>query len=177
MTDGGSHFNNGEVWAWCEAQGTTHHVTAAYVPWINGLVKNVNGKLLGQLKRLCSPGLGEDNYEHVKPENITRAWPDHFDTAICQLNECIIPSLQFSPKKLLLGFVINTTCTPLAVSITEPAQYDVTIQMTYVDQQQLDGTDRTALHTVKWKAAFDLKILKTNTREIMFERNQLVQVY
>ncbi|KAI9569553.1 hypothetical protein HD554DRAFT_1991098, partial [Boletus coccyginus] len=108
--------------------------TAAYAPWINRLVENVNGKLLGWLKRLCSPGLGKDDYEHVKPENITRAWPDHFNTAIRQLNECIIPSLQFSPKELLLGFIVNITRTPPTVSITEPVQHDVIIQMMYVDQ-------------------------------------------
>ena len=112
MMDGGSHFNNSNVCAWCKAQDTMHHVTTAYAPWINSLVENANGKLLERSKHLCSPGLGKDDYEQVKPENITRAWPDHFDTAICQLNERIIPSLQFSPKELLLSFVVNTTHTP-----------------------------------------------------------------
>ena len=139
MTAGGSHFNNSDVHAWCKAQDTTHHVTAAYAPWINGLVENANGKLLGLLKCLCSPGLREDDYKQVKPEDITRAWPDHFNTAICQLNEQIIPSLQFSPKELLLGFVVNTTHTPPPILVTEPTQHDVTIQTAYIDQQRLDG--------------------------------------
>jgi transposase InsO family protein len=47
MTDGGSHFDNGEVRAWCAAHNTTHQVIVAYSPWINGLVENANGKLLG----------------------------------------------------------------------------------------------------------------------------------
>lgn len=47
MTDGGTHFNNGEVRAWCEANGTAHQVVAVYAPWVNGLVENANGKLLG----------------------------------------------------------------------------------------------------------------------------------
>jgi transposase InsO family protein len=177
MTDGGSHFNNGDVRSWCEAQGTTHQVVAAYAPWINGLVENANGKLLGRLKHLCSPGLGEDNYEHVKPESIAKAWPDHFDAAIRQLNERIVPSLQFSPKELLLGFVVNTAHTPPATSSMEPTHQDITAQMAYVDQQRLDGANRAALHAIKRKAAFDRKVLRTNAGEVIFESDQLVQVY
>ena len=135
MADRGSHFNNRDVCAWCEAQGTTHHGVTAYAPWINGLVENANRKLLGQLKRLCSPSLGEDDYESVKPEDITKTWPDHFDVAIRQLNKHIIPSLQFSPKELLLGFVVNTTRTPTTTVTAQPSQHDVNIQMLYVDQQ------------------------------------------
>ena len=48
MMDGGTHFNNGDVQVWCEANGTSHQVVAAYAPWVNGLVENANGKLLGQ---------------------------------------------------------------------------------------------------------------------------------
>ena len=130
-----SHFNNGDVCAWCEVQGTTHHGVMAYALWINGLVKNANRKLLGRLKCLCSPSLGEDDYESVKPEDITKTWPDHFDATIRQLNERIIPSLQFSPKELLLGFIINTTRTPTTTATAQPSQHDVNIQMLYVDQQ------------------------------------------
>jgi hypothetical protein len=111
------------------------------------------------LKRLCSPGLGEDNYEHVKPESIAKAWPDHFDAAIHQLNERIVPSLQFLPKELLLGFVVNTAHTPPATSSMEPTHQDITAQMAYVDQQRLDGANRAALHAIKRKAAFDRKVL------------------
>lgn len=108
MTDGSSHFNNRDIHTWCEAQGTTHHIVVAYALWINGLVENANRKLPGQLKHLSSPGLGKDNYKCAKPEDITKAWLDHFDAAICQLNKHIIPSLQFSLKELLLGFIVNT---------------------------------------------------------------------
>ena len=47
MTDRGTHFNNGEVRAWCKANRTAHQVVAAYAPWVNSLVENANGKLLG----------------------------------------------------------------------------------------------------------------------------------
>ena len=92
MTDGGMHFNNGDVWAWCEANETTHQVVAAYALWVNGLVENANGKLLGRLKQLCSPRLREDEYHEVKQEEIAKMWPDHFDAAVEQLNERIIPA-------------------------------------------------------------------------------------
>ena len=177
MTDGGSHFNNGDVRTWCEAQGITHHVVVAYAPWINGLVENANRKLLGRLKCLSSPGLGEDDYECAKPEDITKAWPDHFDAAIRQLNECIIPSLQFSPKELLLGFVVNTARTPPITLTSKPTQHDVTVQMAYINQQCLDGANHTALHAAKRKAAFDRKVQRTNAEEVVFTEDQLVQVY
>jgi hypothetical protein len=82
MTDGGSHFDNRDVCAWCTAHDSNHQVVAAYSPCVNGLVENANGKLLGRLKWLCSPSLGEDEYEDVRAEDISQAWPDHFDSAI-----------------------------------------------------------------------------------------------
>lgn len=72
MTDGGTHFNNGEVRAWCEANKATHQVVAAYAPWVNSLVENANGKLLGRLKCLCSPGLGEDEYKERDHTSMAR---------------------------------------------------------------------------------------------------------
>jgi hypothetical protein len=135
MTDGGSHFNNGDVKAWCAAHSTNHHVMAAYSPWINGLVENANGKLLVRLKCLCSLGLGEDEYEDVRAENLAWTWPDQFDTAIHQLNERIIPAFKFSPKELLLGLVVNTTPTTITNADTAPNASDISIQMAYVDQQ------------------------------------------
>jgi transposase InsO family protein len=71
MTDGGSHFDNGDIHAWCTAHDSNHQVVAAYSPWVNGLVENTNRKLLGQLKQLCSLNLGEDEYEDVRAEDIS----------------------------------------------------------------------------------------------------------
>jgi hypothetical protein len=154
-----------------------HQVAAAYSPWINGLVENANGKLIGRLKRLCSPGLGEDEYENAKGEELTWRWPDYFDTAIQQLNERIIPAFQFSPKELLLGLVINTTPTLFADTNTEPTLSEVSVQMAYVDQQRLDGASHAASHTTKRKATFDKRVLQSHAGEVIFESGQLVQVY
>ena len=172
MTDGGSHFNNGDVRTWCKANGTGHHVVAAYAPWINGLVENANGQLLGRLKCLCSPELGEDTASDTKPEDITRAWPDHFDNAIRQLNEHIILVFRFSPKELLLGLVVNTTLTPLSTAITEPSNSEVDVQMAYVNQQCLDTADRTALHATKRKAAFDRIVKQSKAGEVICIRKR-----
>ena len=177
MTDGGSHFNNGDVRAWCEANGTEQRITAAYAPWINGLVEGANALLLGRLHRLCSPGLGEDDYEHVAPDNITRAWPDHFDTAIRQLNERIVPALQLSPKELLLGFVVNTTATPESDSTTELTSEMVDIQAAYVNQQRLDGASRIATHAAQRKAIFDRRVERSKAGHVVFKPGQLVQIY
>ena len=177
MTDGGTHFNNGDVRVWCEANGTSHQVVAAYAPWVNGLVENANGKLLGQLKHLCSPELGEDEYQEVQPGDITNAWPDHFDVAIRHLNERIIPAFQFSPKELLLRFIVNTTCTHTDTAIQEPSPQDADVHLTYVEQQCLDAMDLTAVHTIKRKLKFDQRVILSRTGEVAFDEGQLVQVY
>jgi hypothetical protein len=177
MTDRGSHFDNGEVHAWCSAHNVKHHVVAAYSPWINGLVENANRKLLGRLKQNCSPGLGEDEYELTKAEDLTWAWPDHFDTTIHQLNECIIPAFKFSLKELLLGIVINTIPTPLSDASVAPSTSEVNIHMAYVDQQWLDGANHTAAHSMRQKDTFDKKVVQSYAGEVIFKPGQLVQVY
>ena len=177
MTDEGSHFNNGDVRTWCEANGTGHHVVAVYAPWINGLVENANGQLLGRLKHLCSPELGEDTASDTKPEDITRAWPDHFDNAIRQLNERIILAFKFSSKEHLLGLIVNTTLTPLSTAIAEPSNSEVDVQIAYINQQHLNAADHMALHATKCKAAFDCIVKQSKAGEVVFKKDQLVQVY
>ncbi|KIM67400.1 hypothetical protein SCLCIDRAFT_108324 [Scleroderma citrinum Foug A] len=135
MTDGGMHFNNGDIQAWCEANETSHQVVAAYAPWVNGLVENANGKLLGRLKCLCSSELGEDKYQ--EGGDITNAWPDHFNAAIQHLNKRVIPAFQFSPKELLLGFVVNTTHTQTDIVVQEPSQQDMDDHLAYIKQKLL----------------------------------------
>jgi len=46
MTDGGSHFKNGEVDTFCDDNNIQHITTAAYAPWVNGLVESTNNLLL-----------------------------------------------------------------------------------------------------------------------------------
>jgi transposase InsO family protein len=54
MSDGGKHFHNSEVKEFCMKWSCKTHVTAAYSPWINGLIKGTNKLLLHILKQLCT---------------------------------------------------------------------------------------------------------------------------
>src|SRR5882762_6138136 len=107
LSDGGSYFDFIEVRSFCESIGTKHHVVAAYAPWLNGLLERSNGILLNALKRLCTPGLGEDDYKSMATKDIPSSWPNHLDTAIKNLLDRILPSLKFSPNELLLGLPLN----------------------------------------------------------------------
>ena len=177
MTDGGSHFNNGEVKGWCVANSMEHRVTAAYAPWVNGLMENANGLLLGRLRRLCNGEAGGEDNSGPLPPDVDRNWPDHFDTAVRQLNECIIPSLHFSPKELLLGYVINTVRTPATTLDKEPGPADSDVHLVYADQQPLDATDHATLPATQRKAVFDQSVLSSSMGEVIFTHDQLVQVH
>jgi len=100
--------------------------------WINGLIEGMNAKLLGRLKRLCSPDLGEDEYNAM---DVPASWPDHLEEAIECPNNCILPNLKFSPNELILGIVINTKHTPADQTDKEVSTDEVEVQMAYVEQQ------------------------------------------
>ena len=154
MSDQGTHFDCQEVRDACEKWEGKTHTVAAYSPWINGLVEGTNKLLIHILKRLCTPGLGEDDYDKM---DLPKNWPDHFDEAIHSLNHRILPSLRFSLKELLLGMAINTSPTPITTSTQEPSASDTSIHMPYAAQQQLDGYVTAVKHSAKQKAAFDKK--------------------
>jgi len=151
MTDGGQHFNNEVVKEYCAKWSCTHHVVAAYSPWINGLVEGTNKLLLHVLKRLCAPSLGEDNTTEDNWQKLPKTWPDHLDDAIRALNNRLLPALKFTPKELLLGLVIDTKRTELMYSTTEPVTVDAATHMVYVAQQRLDGYDEAVCHAIKRK--------------------------
>lgn len=176
-TDGESHFDNREVKAWCEARRVQHHVVAAYAPWVNGLVESTNRQLLGRLCRMCSPGLDDVGTMDARPEDVARTWPDHFNDAICHLNEHIIPAIQFSPKELLLGLVVNTTRMPLVIAAEKPCEEDTNIHFAYVAQQRLDASDLHTLRAQKQKINFDDRVLLLKQGVVMFEKGDLVQVH
>lgn len=177
MTDGGKHFDNNEVRAYCEDWSTSHHVIAAYSPWVNGLVEGTNKLLLHVLKRLCAPNLDEDSYDEINWDKLPKQWPDHLDEAIRCLNYRLLPAFKFSPKELLLGLVINTPRTPLSDSSSVLNVGDVNTQIAYVAQQQLDGYEAAILHALKRKETFDRRVRNSAAGEVTFEKGQLVQVY
>ncbi|KIK58486.1 hypothetical protein GYMLUDRAFT_111614, partial [Collybiopsis luxurians FD-317 M1] len=105
MSDGGSHFDNREVDVFCKKWGVKHHVTLAYLPWVNSLVEGTNKLLLHILKRLCAPELGEDSEEFMSMGwgSLPSLWPEFLDKAIWILNMCILPAFRFLLKELLFG--------------------------------------------------------------------------
>ena len=178
MVDGGSHFNNNEVKEFCKERGIKLHIVAKYSPWVNGLVEGTNKILLGILKRLCAPDLGEDEYELITDfTDLPKNWPDHLDEAVRQLNRRILPSLKFSPNELAFGLVVNTNRTDPDIVATEPTVEEVNLHMAYVEQQNLDSQAQTVLHANNRKAVFDRNVVKKHPKEIIFKRGELVQVY
>ena len=164
MTDGGPEFDNMEVWEFCESRGIKLHIVPMYSPWISGLVEGMNKILLGRLKRLCTPDLGEDEYDVMDvPEN----WPDHLDEAIRLLNRWILPLLKFSPNELLLGLIVNTPATLVDIVDGPVTHEEVSLQSAYVNQQQLDGYSQIVENAHHRKEAFNKKVVARAPHEVI----------
>jgi len=177
MVDGGSHFNCIEVQDYCESIGSKLHVMAAYAPWLNGLLEGSNGILLNALKRLCTPGLGEDDYENMALKDLPSNWPEYLDIAIKHLNDRILPSLKYSPNELLLGLVVNSRRADLPEDIRAPTEQEVALHLALVEQQRLDGYTATVDHAIKRKNVFDTKLRQRAPRNVVFQQGDLVQVH
>ena len=135
MVDGGSHFNNKVVREFCEQRGIKLHIVAKYSAWVNGLVEGTNKILLGILKRMCAPDLGEDDYALMTDFNhLPNNWPDHLDEGVRQLNKRILRSFKFSPNELAFGLVVNTKRTNPDVAATELSAREADIHMAYAEQ-------------------------------------------
>jgi hypothetical protein len=121
--------------------------------------------------------LGEDGWAKItKFEDLPASWPDHFDTAIEHLNHRILPAYKFSPNKLCLGTVVNTSEMPITVSSEELSEASVAIQNEYVGQQNLDAYSHILDHANKRKAAFDKKVLASRDGVIKYKKGDLVQI-
>jgi transposase InsO family protein len=177
MTDGGSHFDCKEVRAFCESVGIKTVVTAAYSPWVNGLVEGTNKLLLHVLKRLCAPGLGEDEYDAMTVDKLPKTWPDHLQAAIRALNWRILPKLHYRPKELLWGLLLETPRTPIEDIAQEFTEKDAAVQMAYAAQQRLDGYDSMVQHALQRKAQFDRKVWKSKGGPTVFQKGDIVQIY
>lgn len=160
MVDGSSHFNCNKVRDYCSSIGTKLHVVAAYAPWLNGLLEGLNGILLNALKRLCAPGLGEDDYENMATKDIPSNWPDHLDATVKHLSDHILPSLKYSPNELLLRLIVNSRPTDSPDEIEAPMKDDITIHLALAKQQCLDAYSGIVNHAEKHKSIFDAKVLQ-----------------
>jgi hypothetical protein len=177
MADGGSHFDCGEVRDYCNTVGTKLHIVAAYSPWLNGLLEGSNGILLNALKRLCAPGLGEDDYTDVQAKDIPKNWPDHLDAAVKNLSDRVLPALKYSPNELLLGLPINSRDMDNPEEIRPPTDIDIAVHLAFIEQQRLDGYSAIVDHAAKRKARFDTKLLKHAPGEVTFKVGDLVQTH
>jgi hypothetical protein len=177
MADGGSHFDCKEVRDYCTSIGTKLHIVAAYAPWLNGLLERCNGILLNSLKRLCAPGLGEDEYEALAKKDIPSSWPDHLDTAIKNLSDRILPSLKFSPNELLLGLPLNASHTNSPEDVEPPTEEEIAVHMALIKQRHLDGYEAALNHAAKRKLKFDKKLLQRAPKNVIFEPGDLVQIH
>lgn len=110
-------------------------------------------------------------------DDIPKSWPKYFDEAIRLLNWRLLPALDFSPKELLLGLVVNTPKTDITNSTSMLSTDAADTQMAYVAQQHLDGYAAAVLHAIRRKSTFDKRVLAERTGEVIFKIGQLVQVY
>jgi hypothetical protein len=177
QTDGGSHFDNEDVQQLCRGYGVKTHIVAKYSPWVNGLVEGTNKILLGILKRMCAPNLGEEGWKRIeKWEHLPANWPDHFDNAIFLLNNRILRALDHTPNELFLGMVINTTETGVETASSRITLDDIDVQQVYASQQRFDGYVRAVKHGAVRKAVFDRRVESSRAGKMVFAPGDLVQV-
>lgn len=179
MTDGGSHFDNDEVRAWCESHGTRVVVVPAYSPWQNGLCEGSNSRLLGRLKRECAPELGEDGWAKIASfEDLPGNWPDHLENVIRSINNRIIPAYNYSPHELLTGIVINSVSVSLEDMDAAPTADDVHGQLAFMRQQRLDAFSHIVEKSNAREDAFNAALDDSQGKSaVKFKVKDLVQVY
>lgn len=125
----------------------------------NRLVEGTNSKLLGRLKCRCALDLGEDTWAKITSfEDLPYNWPDHFKTVLRDINNHMLPALEFTPRELLTGNIINTISTPEEITTTESTLEDVKTQMGFTKQQQLDTYLHVVEHANKQEEIFNKRI-------------------
>lgn len=178
MADGRKHSNNDIVRDFCTSRACKLYTVAAYSLWVNRLVEGTTNKLfLHVLKHLCTSDLEEDKTQPVSWKKLPSSWLEHLDNAVYSLNHYLLPALKFSPKELLLGLVVNTPPTSIEESTWVFQGASAITQIAYTEQQCLDRYEETVCHTIRWKSAFDKKLLQYTPKEVIFHPGQLVQVY
>lgn len=172
MTDRGSHFDNREVNDFCTGEGMRHITTAAYAPWVNGLIENANRLLLGRLKRLCAPNHDSDEDDPTADaQSIPHNWPDHLEEAIRQLNDRILPALNATPRELLFALPIRPDGS-LPLKPMPPTLFDAHINFTLAEVHRANAHLASLHDAERRKTSFD-----SNSPISTFKVGDLVQVY
>ena len=128
--------------------------------------------MLSALKKLCSPGLGKDDYADMEAKNIPSNWPAH--EAVKNLSDHILPALKYSPNKLLISLPVNSKPLDNLEDITPPSEDKIAIYLALTEQQRLDGSCTIIDHAAKQKQRFDSKGLKCKPGDITFKPGDLV---
>ncbi|QRV96465.1 Retrovirus-related Pol polyprotein from transposon [Ceratobasidium sp. AG-Ba] len=172
MADGGSHFDCDEVREWAAGRGVQPLKTPPYAPWVNGLAEGYVKLLVGRLKRLCAATVGELPEEDGDPTTTPAAWPKFLNQAVCQLNDRVIPSLQYTPRELItsqLSAERRTQLSPLLAS-RESQEIEINMALTYSLRQ--DAYAHALEYANKRKRTFDKKV-----RAVEYKPGDLVQQY
>ncbi|QRV94485.1 Retrovirus-related Pol polyprotein from transposon opus [Ceratobasidium sp. AG-Ba] len=98
MADGGSHFDCDKVRAWGSSRNVQILKTPPYAPWANGLAEGSIKLLIGRLKALCTPTVGESPEEDGDPNGTPVSWQKHLAQATSQLNDRMLLSLKYTPQ-------------------------------------------------------------------------------
>ncbi|QRV80064.1 Retrovirus-related Pol polyprotein from transposon opus [Ceratobasidium sp. AG-Ba] len=133
MADGGSHFDCEEVREWATGRGVQPLKTPPYAPWVNGLAEGYVKLLVGRLKRLCASTVGESPEEDEDASTTPAAWPKFLNRAVAQLNDRVIPTLQYTPRELLTGQLSAERRSQLSpdLSTAESQAIEVNMALTY----------------------------------------------
>ncbi|QRV73346.1 Retrovirus-related Pol polyprotein from transposon [Ceratobasidium sp. AG-Ba] len=172
MADGGSHFDCDEVQRWCKSQGTQLLTTPAYAPWTNGLAEGTIKLLIGRLKKLCAPDVGESPNASQDAASTPSSWPKHLTTAVSQRNDRVLDSLGYSPRELLTGMLSADWKAELNQSVLARALVDIDINMGLTYALRDDAHANALEHARKRKRAFDKKV-----RVVNYQPGDLVQKY
>ncbi|QRV99481.1 Retrovirus-related Pol polyprotein from transposon opus [Ceratobasidium sp. AG-Ba] len=172
MADGGKHFDCDEVKTWADGRGVQLLRTPPYAPWANGLAEGYVKLLIGRLKKLCAPTVGEDPTNIDDPNTTPNAWPKHLATAVAQLNDRVTPSLGYTPRELMTGQLSAERKAELSKAVSNRAvsDADVNLGLTYALQQ--DAFANALEHAKRRKKAFDRGV-----RKVDFAPGDLVQKY
>ncbi|QRV90612.1 Retrovirus-related Pol polyprotein from transposon [Ceratobasidium sp. AG-Ba] len=172
MADGGRHFDCDEVRAWADSRGVQVLKTPPYAPWANGLAEGHIKLLIGRLKKLCAPTVGEDPSDIEDPDTTPTAWPKHLSTAVAQLNDRVVAGLGYTPRELITGQLTAERRAELGRALInrEVLDADVNLGLTYSLRQ--DAFANALEHAKKRKKAFDRGV-----RVVEYSPGDLVQKY
>ncbi|QRV95675.1 Retrovirus-related Pol polyprotein from transposon opus [Ceratobasidium sp. AG-Ba] len=172
MADGGKHFDCDEVRTWAASRGVQVLKTPPYAPWANGLAEGYVKLLIGRLKKLCAPTVGEDPPDIEDPDTTPAAWPKHLATAVAQLNDRVVPSLGYTPRELITGQLSAERKAELGRSILNRAVTDADINLGLTYSLRQDAFANALEYARKRKKVFDRRVRATE-----YAPGDLVQKY